>query len=62
MGNPNAYNPSTLTVCMVKIPEDMLPEGFTQDQFGHPICPCGNKTEVDGDFPCEHENPLKGYI
>jgi len=47
---------------MVDIPESMLPEGFTQDQFGHPICPCGNKTEVDGDFPCEHDNPLSGLI
>jgi hypothetical protein len=43
----------------MQIPDDLLPDGFTQDQFGHPICPCGNKTEQDGDFPCEHDNPLK---
>lgn len=46
----------------MEIPESLLPDGFTQDRFGHPICPCGNKTEVDGSFPCDHENPLKGYI
>jgi len=46
----------------MKIPDHLLPEGFTQDQFGHPICPCGNKTEVDGGFPCEHENPLANII
>jgi hypothetical protein len=43
----------------MKIPEHVLPEGFTQNQFGEPICPCGNQTEQDGDFPCHHENPLK---
>ena len=47
---------------MTQIPETLLGDGFTQDQFGHPICPCGNKTEVDGNFPCEHENPLNGLI
>jgi len=47
---------------MVKIPEHVLPEGYSQDRFGHPVCPCGHKTEVDGKFPCEHENPLNGLI
>lgn len=46
----------------MKIPSELLPEGFSQDRFGHPVCPCGNKTEVDGGFPCEHENPLNGLI
>jgi len=46
----------------MKIPENMIPDGFSQDRFGHPMCPCGNKTEVDGSFPCEHENFLKNYI
>jgi hypothetical protein len=45
----------------MEIPESLLPEGFTQ-HHGMPICPCGNKTEVDGGFPCEHENPLKEII
>jgi hypothetical protein len=47
---------------MPQIPDELLPDGFTQDQFGQPICPCGNKTEVDGSFPCEHDNPLSGLI
>jgi hypothetical protein len=46
----------------MEIPSHLLPYGFEQDQFGQPICPCGNKTEVDGGFPCEHENPLKNII
>lgn len=45
----------------MEIPESMLPEGFSQ-HMGMPVCPCGNKTEIDGDFSCEHENPLKGLI
>ena len=51
-----------MSYMVMQIPEHLLGEGFTQDQFGHPICPCGNKTEVDGGFPCEHENPLNGLI
>jgi len=46
----------------MKIPDELLPDGFTQDQYGQPICPCGNKTEVDGNFPCEHTNPLSDLI
>lgn len=41
----------------MEIPQELLPEGFTQ-HHGMPICPCGHKTEPDGDFPCEHNNPL----
>ncbi len=47
---------------MTRIPDTLLQDGFTQDQFGHPTCPCGNKTEIDGNFPCEHENPLNEII
>jgi|AKVG01.1.fsa_nt_gi hypothetical protein len=46
---------------MVAIPEDMLPEGFS-NHMGMPMCPCGNITEVDGEFPCEHENPVKKLL
>jgi hypothetical protein len=45
----------------MSIPDELLPEGFTQ-HMGMPVCPCGNKTEVDGEFPCEHENPLGEII
>jgi hypothetical protein len=44
---------------MVRIPDELLPEGFSQ-HMGMPMCPCGYKTEVDGEFQCDkHENPLK---
>lgn len=42
----------------MQIPDSMLPDEYTQDRFGQPICPHGNKTEVDGGFPCDCENPL----
>jgi len=53
---------ASVGVYVMQIPDELLPDGFTQDRFGHPVCPCGNKTEVDGAFPCEHENPLSGLI
>jgi len=46
---------------MVRIPDDLLPEGFSQ-RMGDPVCPCGHRTEVDGSFPCDHENPLRNII
>ena len=58
---PGFIYPEPVRVSM-EIPTELLPDGFTQDRFGHPICPCGNKTEVDGGFPCDHENPLNELI
>lgn len=42
----------------MKIPDHVLPDDWSQDQFGHPICPHGNKMEQDGRGPCGCESPL----
>jgi len=43
----------------MKIPEHLLPDGWSQTQYGDPICPCGTQIEQDGECPNGHTSPLK---
>jgi len=60
-GIPNGFickSPLGLVATM-KMPDELLPEGWTQTQFGDPVCPHGNPMEQDGSAPCGCESPLK---
>ncbi len=42
----------------MKIPTELLPDGWDQTSFGDLICPCGDTIELDGECGKGHVSPL----
>lgn len=48
----------------MNVPDELLPDGWTQDHLDRLVCPHGNVMEMDGSGPCGCTSPLReqGYV